>query len=280
MTTLTILDLPLAEIGISPDRARGLDPAWAEALARIIAAQGVTNPVTVRAVDGGWRLVTGLHRVEAMRLLGRDTIAARVSQAGDDDAARLEEVMENLGRAELVALDRCRHLYELKQVWERMYPQASHGGDRKSDKIKWQTLPLDKDAPEIFGFSRAIAEEIGLSDRSIRLAVKIWKHLAPAIRLRLAGTDLARKQTELKALSELRHARQGEVLDLILGESEATNVAQALQILTEGALPNSLERQFSAASKAIGTLPDALFDGVIAAHEERVIASLQRRGRI
>jgi len=41
----------------------------------------------------------------------QETIAARVSDAETDDQARLQEVMENLGRNELIALDRC-HLFD------------------------------------------------------------------------------------------------------------------------------------------------------------------------
>lgn len=273
-------ELPLASIEVSPDRARDIDPAWAEGLARIIEAQGLTNPITVREVAGGHRLVTGLHRVEAFRLLGQETIPARLSAAASDDEARLEEVMENLGRNELIALDRCHHLYELRQVWQRMHPQAKHGGDRKSEAIKVQSLDFDPDAPEVFGFAEATAAKVGLSRAAIFAAVKIWKDLAPGVRSRLVGTDLARKQTELKALSELKPARQGAVLDLILGDSEATNVAQALQILTDGAVPSDTERRYSAACKAISSLPDDLLDTVVAAQEARIIASLKRLGRI
>lgn len=126
-----ILEIPLASIEVGTDRARDLDPFWAEGLAAIIAAQGLTNPITVRQTETGYRLVTGLHRKAAFHILGRDMIPAHLSAASSDDEARLEEVMENLGRAELIALDRCHHLFDLKQVWERMHPQARHGGDSK-----------------------------------------------------------------------------------------------------------------------------------------------------
>lgn len=284
MTNMTIHDIAVAEIEVPENRARVFSAEGAEALAAIIAVQGLQHPVRLRRDGDRLLLVSGLHRLEAARRLGWATIPAVLSTAETADAARLEEVMENLGRNELVALDRCHHLYELKQVWERMYPQAKNGGNKNVIKgqmaTRVQSLHSGQDAPEVFGFAEATAERVGLSRRAIFAAVKIWTHLAPTVRVRLAGTDLARKQTELKALSELSHAKQGAVLDLILGESEATNVAQALQVLSDGAVPNDLERKFTAASKVIATLPDELFDNVIAAHEERVIASLKRRGRI
>ncbi|MBC9246709.1 ParB N-terminal domain-containing protein [Paracoccus sp. 11-3] len=276
------IELPLTLIQVGADRARDLDPAWAEGLAAIIETQGLFHPISVRKIGADFHLVSGMHRLEAFRLLEREAIPATLSQAESDDAARLEEVMENLGRNELIALDRCHHLSELKQVWERMYPQAGHGGDRKSEAIKWQTLPLDPSAPEIFGFSEAVADKIGLSARSIRLAVKIWSGLVPTVRRRLAGTALAEKQTELKALSELNATKQIKALDAILNRDlpEIGNVAQALAYLDGGTVCDPLEKRFASVSKTIAGLDEDTFDSVIAAHEERVIASLKRRGRL
>lgn len=283
-----ILELPLASIEVGTDRARDLDPAWAEGLAGSIREQGLMQPIVVRRISsnmlaaGAFGLVAGLHRLEAFRLLGRETIPAVLSEAETADAAKLAEVMENLARNELIALDRCHHLFELKQVWERLYPQARHGGDRKSEKIKAQSLRFDPDAPEIFGFARANAEHIGLSKRSIEQAVNIWTTLVPTVRKRLRGTDLARKQTELKALSELSATKQVKVLDAILNDEleHVGNVAQALAHLEGTIACDPLERRFAQVSRSIADLDDETFDHVIAAHEDRVITSLKRRGRI
>lgn len=281
---MEILELPLTSIEVGLDRARPLDPAWVEGLAGSIREQGLMQPIVVRKVDAGYRLIAGHHRVEAFRLLGRDAIPAMLSDAASDDAAKLAEVMENLGRNELIALDRCHHLYDLKQVWERLYPETKHGGDRGNQHTggKAQTLRLGTDAGEIFGFARANAEKIGLSKRSIEQAVKIWTGLYPAVRTRLVGTDLARKQTELKALSELPINKQIKVQDAIMDPDlpEICNVAQALAYLGENIVCDPLEKRFATVSKSIADLDDETFDSVIAAHEDRVISSLKRRGRI
>ncbi|MDR5655494.1 ParB/RepB/Spo0J family partition protein [Ruixingdingia sedimenti] len=276
-------EIPLASIEVGSDRARSLEPAWAEALAALIDAQGLLHPVIVRPVEGQfrrYRLVAGLHRVEAFRLLGRETIPALLSSAASDDEARLEEVMENLGRYDLTALDRCHHLYDLKQVHERKYPQSKHGGDRRS--IKVQTLHFDPSAPEIFGFAEAVAEKIGLSKRTIFAAVKIWANLYPPLRRRLHGSALADKQTELKALSELGINDQVKVVDLILGEDhpEIVNVAGALAYLAGGVQPTAEEKRFTAIRDTLTALPDPVFDRVVAEQADRMIAALQRLGRI
>lgn len=275
---MDILELPLASIEVGSDRARDLDPDWVEGLAGSIQQQGLMQPIIVRRHGDGYRLVAGLHRLEAVRQLGHEVIEARVTEAASDDSAKLTEVMENLARHELIALDRCHHLYDLKQVWERMYPETAHG----KASPKRQSLPLSSDGEQIFGFSESVAEKIGLSARTIRLAVKIWSGLYPPVRQRLRGTDLARKQTELKALSELPKHVQVKVLDAIENPElpDVGNVAQALDYLGGTIACDPVEKRFAAVSKTIAELDDETFDSVIVAHQDRVIASLKRLGRI
>lgn len=304
----------LSEIKVPHNRARELDADWAQALAFMIAAQGLINPVTVRMVDGCPHLVTGLHRHAAFVLLEWATIPARVSNAATDDDARLEEVMENLGRHELKALDRCHHLHELKQVHERLYPQAKNGGDRKSE-IRSQKLASDPEAGEIFGFSKVTAEKTGFSQSAIKLCVKIWKDLSVASRQRCVGTWLADHQAGLKQLSEQSHTDQAKVLEILFGETpQATNVPDALTILANGRVKTHLEKKIEKAANTLNSLPgtvanaivasdadarlaemqksiatlskffgkleDDELDKVVADHEDRIVASLQRRGRI
>lgn len=275
-----INNIPLFAINIPEARARSYDPLKAQALAGSIAEQGLFHPIIVRATEDTYELVAGLHRYRAMEMTGATEIAATVTEL-DGDEARLTEVMENLCRAELIALDRCQHLFELQQTHERMYPETKNGGDRKSDKIRRQSLPSDPDAPEVFGFAAHVAEQIGLSQRSIRLAVNIWKGLSEETRSRLYGTDLAKKQTELKALSDLSPVRQTKVLDLIFDEaSDVTNVAGALAALEGGIKPSAAERRVEQLRSGLKSVSDEAFDQLIDEQAERVIASLKRMGRL
>lgn len=273
------LELPLASIEVGAGRARDLDPAWIEGLAGSIQEQGLLQPIVVRKIGVGYRLVAGHHRLEAYRHLGYVQIAAvlldvEADDADSEDAARLAEIMENLGRYELIALDRCQHLFELKHIWERMHPETRAGV--AGGKARQGS------ANEVFSFAAATAEKIGLSQRSIQIAVRIWAGLYPAVRARLRTTKLASKQTELKALSELSIAAQIGVLDLIEDEKhpDIQNVADALAHLDGGITSDPLERRFAAVSKTFSALDDDLLDRVIATHEERVIESLKRRNRI
>lgn len=275
---MTLKDLPLSAIDYDhADRARNFDPVWAEGLAAVIATQGMLHPITVRIVGERYRLVAGLHRLEAHRLLGWESIAAMVSTAESDDAARLEEVMENLGRAELVALDRCQHLYELKQVWERMYPETKHG----KASPKTQSLRLSQDGTEIFGFAKATATKIGLSQRSIQLAVKVWAELTSDSRARLNGTPWAMKQSEISLLSVQNPKLQSDVLDKLLAQNARVHsVADAIGLILNGTASGDVDRQYLAAQKVFVKLPEPILDRLVAAQADRLVAALKRVGRI
>lgn len=295
--------IKLSDIDIPEDRARDLDMDWAQALASMIAAQGLINPITVRMVDGRPRLVAGLHRYTGIGLLKWETIPARISNAATDDDARLEEVMENLGRNELKALDRCHHLYELKQVYERLHPETKNGANGG--------VGSKRNENEIFAFSLDVAEKIGLSRRSIELAVKIWKDLATASRQRCAGTWLANHQAGLKLLSEQPHAEQAKILDLLFSSPpKATSVQDAMTILANGSTKTATEKKVETVKNTLKALPEAVvasvvderlaemrqsidvlskffakladdeLDKVVEQHETRIVASLKRRGVI
>ena len=279
---MTERTIQLDQIVIPEDRSRELDPIWADALAALIAKQGLIHAIRLRqTLEGTFVLVAGLHRIEAHRINGDDTIRYELSSAQPEDEGRLEEVMENLGRIELNALDRCHHLFDLKQVYERMYPHARHG----AASSKTQSLRLSddgEDQPQVFGFARATAESIGLSKRSIELGVHIWTNLSPDSRRRLPGTSLAQKQSELRQLSALDAKTQLKVLDLIQGDKfpGAISVQSALEIAEHGAATAKADKTYASAQAVFKKLPGPAFDRLIVENADRVIASLKRQGRI
>jgi ParB-like chromosome segregation protein Spo0J len=73
--------LAIADIYVPIKRWRELDPARAAALAEDILEKGLTVPIRVRADGARYVLVEGLHRLEACRSLGEETIAAVLAQA-------------------------------------------------------------------------------------------------------------------------------------------------------------------------------------------------------
>ncbi|MDP6345096.1 MAG: ParB N-terminal domain-containing protein [Alphaproteobacteria bacterium] len=73
--------LPIDQIYV-PAKHRGrLDEGKVEEIAESIIDEGQRTPIQVRQGKGRYVLVTGLHRLEAMRSLGEDTIKALIVSA-------------------------------------------------------------------------------------------------------------------------------------------------------------------------------------------------------
>ena len=100
--------IKIANIKIEGKR-RTLNPEKLNGLMQSIPIMGLQDPITVRVVKrdegwGKWHLVTGFHRLEAMKRMGETKIPCFVMK-GDERDARMWEISENLHRAELTALE-------------------------------------------------------------------------------------------------------------------------------------------------------------------------------
>ncbi|MCC2098282.1 MAG: chromosome partitioning protein ParB [Hyphomicrobiales bacterium] len=255
------------------ERSRDLDEAWVDALAGIFKTEEMTHPIRVWGNVDSPVLVAGAHRLAAHIRNEAPGIRVTWSSAKNIDEAKLEEVMENIGRNELNALDRARHLYDLKTVYEKLHPETKNGA---------QGGPAaQKNENAIFAFSIDVGEKIGLSRRSIETAVALWKGLTEASRARVRGTWMASHQANLKQLSDLNPGQQKKVLDLILPaggkQPQATSVAEALFILSNGRSLSHVEKKFDGLNRTLSKLKDEELDAVLTMQEARVLAWARAR---
>jgi ParB-like nuclease domain len=141
--------LTLNEVAVPPERLRSLDKEKVERIAASIKEIGLQNPISVRRPhDREYRLVAGLHRLEAMRLLGENMILAGVMTCDDTDA-RLWEISENLDRAELTPDERRAHT----EAWKVLV-----GRSRGRSKLKGGTfLPFPRGAATRAGIKQLLA---------------------------------------------------------------------------------------------------------------------------
>ena len=72
------LEINLAEIYVPTKRRGLLDSGKAEALAVSILEDGLRTPIQVRRDNDRYVLIEGLHRLEAMKALGENTIDALI----------------------------------------------------------------------------------------------------------------------------------------------------------------------------------------------------------
>ena len=208
------------------ERLRSLDPEAVEQLKASIEQQGQQSPVQLRPfaepdpsdllkwgpeTPGLYMLITGSHRLEALRRLGRTHVEAFIRNPATPAEARLIEIDENLVRADLTVLDRAAFLAARKEAYEVLHKGARRSGDR--------IRVLPQAAPS---FSAAAVADTGLARRTVQRAVQIHHGLTPEVRRRLAGTPLADNEGALYKLSRLPGDQQSAVADRhLMPESEA-----------------------------------------------------------
>ncbi|MCW4589376.1 ParB N-terminal domain-containing protein [Gluconacetobacter entanii] len=198
--------IPVDDIEVG-DRLRAVDMDWAAVIAASMQENGQRQPIEVRKIgrSGKFSLVSGGHRLAAMKLAGIDHAAAIIVKASDLEA-RLLEIDENLCRHELTPLDKSTFLAERKAVYEELHPETKHGGDRKTDQVA-ELCHL------IPSFTEATAERLGLTARSIRAYITRYKNIAPDVRQQLAGTWLADSGQQLDELARQTPEIQRKIVE-------------------------------------------------------------------
>ena len=128
---LETVELPIRQIGTS-DRLRPISETAVLSLMASIEEIGLQSEIHVRRVrhqGGKLKLIAGGHRLEAVSRLGCTSIMAKVWDC-TDDWALMAEIDDNLAHTDLSPLDLAVFLAERKVVYERMYPETKHGGNR------------------------------------------------------------------------------------------------------------------------------------------------------
>jgi len=101
-----------------PSTTRPYNATTVVDIKRSIEAIGLQSAPTVIERDGRYLLVAGRHRIEALRLLGVESVLVRVVDF-DDIEARLWTISENLHRAELTVAQRSQQIAEYAELTKR-----------------------------------------------------------------------------------------------------------------------------------------------------------------
>jgi ParB family transcriptional regulator, chromosome partitioning protein len=214
------LGLDLIDVG---NRLRPVDPDYVALIAESMAERGQDTPIVVTAAggpDGNHQLIAGAHRLAAARALGWAEIDVLYSDA-EELQAQLQEIDENLIRRELSALDRAVFLARRKEIYEALNPETKHGGKREKGKSQSFATWSGR-------FTKATADKLGLSERSIQLAVR-RASLPAEIREAIATHPISDSGSELDKLIAAPLDRQRAVVAaLTRAEKPARNVSAAL----------------------------------------------------
>ena len=162
---------------------------------------GLMNPITVTQDN---TLIAGLHRLEAVKLLGWTEIECTVSDA-DGLQAELAEIDENFVRAGLSHRELGDLLLRRKELYEAIHPETRQG-QRNGQTVKNDNLTVLGAKP----FSEDTADKLGVSKRTVERLVQTAANLTPEAKktIRDAG-DKITKGAALK-ISRLPPDQQAE----------------------------------------------------------------------
>ena len=178
------MQMKISEIKINPGR-RDTQQRNVEELARSIAAVGLMNPITVTQDN---TLIAGLHRLEAVKLLGWTEIECVVSEA-DGLQAELAEIDENFVRAGLSHRELGDLLLRRKELYEAIHPETRQG-QRNGQTAKNANFSL----LETKSFAQDTADKLGVSKRTVEQLVQTARDLTPEAKktIRDAGDKITK----------------------------------------------------------------------------------------
>jgi len=173
------------------------------AIAASMEMVGLQTPITVREWKKKVTLVTGGHRLAAAKQLGWKAIPS-IALASDKIQTRIWQIVENLYRAELTALERAELTEELRQLVRQQVGQvAPPGGYQPQDKSinkAAKVLGLTKEeirrSRTISGISPKAKDKVrklGLDDNQQAL-LEIAKQSTPETQLRVIEEIVERKR--------------------------------------------------------------------------------------
>ena len=202
------LDIARIQVG---QRKRKLDEGKVRSLAESFESIGQLQPITVEQCEyGNYRMIAGLHRLEAAKLLGWKAIDATVF-SGDIIEAELAEIDENLMRNDLTVLEQGEHLQRRNEILEAMGVRA-----KASPGVNQYTEVGETVSPTRTTFD--IAKEVGLSERSAQQRMQVARNIVPEVKDAIRDTEIANSTTQLLELARLAPEKQAEVTKFLSGE--------------------------------------------------------------
>lgn len=177
-----------------------------------IEKSGLINPITV---NSDMRLITGYHRLQALRELGKIEIEVRVVDVKDLQA-ELMEIDENLIRQELTQLENADQLKRRKQIYEKLFPDSTQSAKNMKNAMKRNNFVSLENIEPVDSFTTDTAKKIGKSKRSIQQCIKIAEDITPEAKEKIKGTKLENSKTKLIKISQTAPEKQIDVVEQVL----------------------------------------------------------------
>jgi ParB/RepB/Spo0J family partition protein len=222
----------LSGIAVPPDRLRQFRPELAAELAESIKVQGLLHPIVLRprARNGiGYLLVAGRHRLEAVRLLGQQSIRAEIHEDMKADEAEIVEIDENLVRADLTPAETALHICRRKCLYLKQHPETARsvaGGIAKARRACQSNSATGTPA-----FVEVTAKKLGIDRSTVSYNAQRGAKLESILPV-IIGTCLDRSE-ELAALVKLPSKDQHSLAKAAQNGEKVSAKTRLKQILRE-----------------------------------------------
>lgn len=244
--------LPVERID-SSNRLREVDSIVAEAIAASIAKDGLLNPIDVCRLPGNtnYLLVAGGHRLEAFRLLGLTDIPAFV-RSYDALDRKAREIAENVFKAGLTPIDRANFVAEFYAI-EKARAGIPVDGDGRafSAGVRWQKT-LKKEGSNAtamiagaYKLQAHVAERLGLSERTIRNDLLLYKRISPEIVDQARKSKIGDNAAALRQLAALEPLEQKRAVAMLAKDTPYKTLGQVMAIIQKKAAPDPEKKRLS-----------------------------------
>ena len=169
------------------------------------------------AVDEGYRLITGLSRSEAAKLLKRAEIEREV-EVKDASVlqAELAEIDAIAFRKKISDLEFCDLLLRRKEIYETLHPETRNGGDRKSAAWTRKINTLDTGQRRVKSFAQETADKLAVSPATVERRIRIAKKLTPEAKRILRGISGKIPYRTMRMIADMSPGEQRQAALLLL----------------------------------------------------------------
>ncbi|KXF92114.1 ParB/RepB/Spo0J family partition protein [Phaeobacter inhibens] len=233
--------LPVDDIQVEERLRTASETAVASIVSSIQEVGSILQPLLVRRVKGGYRLLDGLHRLTAAKEAGLAEVPVKVSECTNDQAIRIE-VDANVAGAPLTPLDMAVFLAAHKELYERENPEAT-----RAHKARQARLSDHTDKMSVRSFAANAAEVFGKGERQIFRLISVGEKLSPSEIAQLRGAPQKVQFKDLEHIAKCGEQADRTAICAALGDGTAKSAKEVLdrKKAPGAALKTPVEQQFS-----------------------------------
>ena len=218
--------VPISEIIVEPGR-RVIDADFVEKIAGSISESGLLHPI---AIDRQNVLIAGLHRIEAVKLLGWTEISCVVCDLRGLEA-ELARIDENIVRVALTHLELSEAIGRRKEIYENLHPETRAGlaqaagmnRARDNNVVATVATTSELDSTETVEaeappkpFYKDAAEKLNISPRKVRTLAHIAKNISQDVKNLIEGSGVNITQKNLTKLARLPPEQQMRAAEMLI----------------------------------------------------------------